>query len=99
LAVTTPVLDTVATDVFSDVHIAVLPDSAFPFESFATAWATEVCPGAMLLESSVITTDAVAGAAGGGLVGVGVFGGCTDGGTGSIGEPAGASGVTRTNVV
>ena len=83
----------------SDVQIAVLPESTLPLESFATACAADEWPGARLAESSVTATDAVAGAAGGGLVVVGGFTGCTDGGSGSTGEPGGASGVTRTDVL
>ena len=76
-AVTRPVVDTVATDVFDAVHVALFPVSSMPLESIGIACACAACPGARLDESKVTATVAVVGGGGcGGCAGgVGVEGG------------------------
>jgi hypothetical protein len=76
-AVTRPVVDTVATDVFDAVHVALFPVSSMPLESIGIACACAVWPGARLDESKVTATVAVVGGGGcgGWAGGVGVEGG------------------------
>jgi hypothetical protein len=66
---TTPELDpTLAIPVVLDKKVAVLPAIRLPLASFATAFACEVCPTAMLAESKKTATVAVGGGGGGGGV-------------------------------
>ncbi len=60
--ITTPELDpTLAIPVVLDKKVAVLPAIRLPLASFATAFASEVCPTAMLAESKKTATVAVVG--------------------------------------
>jgi hypothetical protein len=61
VAVTTPVLFTVATAVFELVHVIVRPLNTLPFASFNTAVACVVCPIVRLPEPNDTLTDATGG--------------------------------------
>ena len=61
-AVTRPLLDTFATDVFDDDHVIVRPPNAVPVESRGVAVIVTVSPGTIDAELGLIDTDATGAA-------------------------------------